>query len=52
MAALGKYSADQQAAMAMGGIFLSANQSYAETFQAGLKPLNGRQEGASSRKRL
>jgi hypothetical protein len=41
VAVLGEYAANEQAAMAVGWVFLSAKQGYAEAFHAGLKPGDG-----------
>ena len=38
MAAFGEHAADEQAAVAVGGVFLSAEQGYAEALHAGLEP--------------
>jgi hypothetical protein len=40
VAALGEYATDEQAAVAVGGVFLSAEKSDAESFHAGFKPCN------------
>jgi len=41
VAALGEHAANEQAAMAVGGVFLAADQGHAEARHAGLKPRNG-----------
>jgi hypothetical protein len=41
VAALGEHAADEQAAMAVGGVFLAADQGHAEALHASLKPRNG-----------
>jgi len=41
VAALGEYAANEQAAMAVGGVFLAANQGHAEALHASLKSRNG-----------
>ena len=44
VAALGEHAADEQAAMAVGGVFLAANQGHAEALHAGFKARDGRLE--------
>jgi hypothetical protein len=44
VAALGENAADEQAAMAVGWVFLAAKQGYTEAFHAGLKAADGRLE--------
>jgi hypothetical protein len=44
VAALDEYATDEQAAMAVGGVFLAANQRDAEALHAALKPRDGRLE--------
>jgi hypothetical protein len=42
VAALGEHASDEQAAMAVGGVFLAANQGHAEALHAGFKARDGR----------